>query len=81
MSKVVIEVIAKAKHTSEEDINMLEGHTCGILSSNVERNFSGFLVKKDIVTYKIGSQTLLALIALLKDQLLLAKFVGPKPPP
>ena len=52
-----------------------------ILSSNLERSFSGFLVRKDAVKFKINTEMLLARITLLKDQLLIGKFVGPKPPP
>ena len=47
----------------------------------MERSFSGFLVRKDAIKFKVNSQKLLARIAMLKDQLLIGKFVGPKPLP
>lgn len=37
-------------------------------------------MQKDAITFKINSKMLLAHIALLRDQLLIANFVGPKPP-
>jgi hypothetical protein len=47
----------------------------------MERNFSGFLIRKDAITFKVDTGMLNARIALLKEQLLIAKFLGPKPPP
>ena len=38
-----------------------------------------FLVRKDAITFKVDPMKVRARIALLKDQLLIAKFVGPKP--
>ena len=47
----------------------------------MERNFSGFLVRKDAITFKVDSEKLNARIALLKEELLIAKFLGPKHAP
>jgi hypothetical protein len=47
----------------------------------MERNFSGFLVRKDAITFKVDSEKLNARIALLKEELLIAKILGPKPAP
>ena len=40
---------------------------------------AGSLMRKDAITYKVNSQKLNEQIAVLKDQLLIAKFVVPKP--
>ena len=45
----------------------------------VKINFGRFLVRKDATLFIVDSQKLLTRIALLKDHLLIAKFVGPKP--
>lgn len=45
-----------------------------ILPQDVERNLSGFLVRKDVITFEVNSQKLIACIALL-----IATCVGPKP--
>ena len=37
-------------------------------------------MRKDPITYNVNSHTLKEQIVVLKDQLLIAKFVGPKPP-
>ena len=47
----------------------------------MERSFSGFLVRKEAIKFTINTQKLLARIDVLKDQLLIGKFVGPKPSP
>jgi hypothetical protein len=36
-------------------------------------------VRKDVVMFKVDSQKLLACIAILQDQIVITKFVGPKP--
>jgi hypothetical protein len=43
-----------------------------ILPGNLEKNFNGFLVRKDAITFKVDTQKLNACIALLKEQLLIA---------
>jgi hypothetical protein len=49
-----------------------------ILPTNVERYFSEFLVRKEVAPFKVNAQKLLACISLLKDQLIIAKFVCQK---
>lgn len=39
------------------------------------------MVRKDVITFKVDVPKLLARMALLKDQILIAKFVGPRPHP
>lgn len=51
------------------------------MPSNLERSFKGFLVRKDAVKFKVNTEKLLARIEVLKDRLLIGKFVGSKPPP
>ena len=82
MSDAVIEILAEASHWIEgEDPNPFKGYHGEVLPSNLERSFSGFLVRKDAIKFKVNTEKLLARIAELKDQLLICKFVGPKPPP
>lgn len=77
MADVVIEVMAEAnKQIVGDDLNPFEKQIDEVLPSNLERNYSGFLVKKDLIMSKVNLEKLLALIALLRDQLLIAKFVG-----
>lgn len=52
-----------------------------ILLAYIERNLSSFLVRKEVVHFKVNSQKLLACIALMRDQLVIAKFLGPKSSP
>jgi hypothetical protein len=40
-----------------------------------------FLVRKDAITFKVDPEKLNARIALLKEELLITKFLGPKPAP
>ena len=82
MSDAVIEILAKARHHTEgEDPNPFKGFHGEVLPPNLERSFSGFLVRKDVIKFKVNTEKLLAHIAELKNQLLICKFVGPKPPP
>lgn len=62
-----------------EETNPFKARINEVLPLDVERNFSGFLVRKDSLTFEVDSQKLLTRIALLKEQLLITKFVGPKP--
>lgn len=63
------------------ELNPFKGHNGEILPTNLERSFSGFLVRKEAIKFKVNTKKLLARIEELKDQLLIGKFVGPKPPP
>lgn len=79
MADIVIEVMAAISQPIVGDLNPFKEKVGEILPSNIERNFSGFLMRKDVVVFKVNPNKLAARIALLKDQLLIAKFVGPKP--
>ena len=46
-----------------------------------ERNFSDYVVRRVAMPFKVDSHKLIARIAMLKDQLSIAKFVGHKPSP
>ena len=82
MEEAVIEGLAEAsQQILGGDLNPFKGHCGEILPSNVERSFSGFLVKTDAIQFKVNTKKLLARIEILKDQLLIGKFVGPKPAP
>ena len=80
MEDEVIKRLAEASHQSPGgDLNPFKGHSGEIFPSNMERSFSGFLVKKEAIQFKVNIEMLLARINVLKDQLLIGKFVGPKP--
>ena len=63
------------------DLNPFKRHIGEILPTNLERSFSGFLVRKEAIKFTVNTNKLLARIDVLKDQLLIGKFVGPKPSP
>ena len=80
MAEAVIEVLAQASnHVHEGQLNPFREQVGEILPTNLERNFSDFLVRKDAITFTVDPRKVNARIALLKDQLVIAKFVGPKP--
>ena len=81
MTEAVIEILAEASQQIGGDLNPFKGQCGEILPPNLERSFKGFLVRKDAVKFKVNTEKLLARIEVLKDQLLIGKFVGPKPPP
>ena len=79
MSEAVIEVLAEAsKQIQGDQLNPFKEQVGEILPGNMERNFSGFLVRKDAITFKVNTDMLNARIALLKEHLLIAKILGPK---
>jgi hypothetical protein len=81
MPDAVIELMAEANNQiSKGELNPFKEQIGEVLPPNLERNFSGFLMRKDAVTFKVDIQMLNARIAMLKDTLLIAKFVGTKPP-
>ena len=81
MEDAVIEGLAEAsQQIVEGDLNPFKGQHGEILPPNLERSFSGFLVRNDAVKFQVNAEMLLARIAMLKDQLLIGKFVAPKPP-
>jgi hypothetical protein len=81
MPDAVIEILAETNQRLEgEEPNPFKGYQGEVLPPNLDRRFSGFLVRKDALKFKVDTEKLLARIAELKDQLLICKFVGPKPP-
>lgn len=81
MADALIEVLAEASQQIRGDLNPFKGQCGEILPSNLERNFRGFLVRKEAIKFKVNTEKLLAHIEVLKDQLFIEKFVRPKPPP
>ncbi len=82
MMEAVIEIMAEAsKQIRDLEFNPFKEKFGEILPPNMETNFNGSLVRKDAVSFKVNSENLLARIVVLRDQMLIAKFVGPKPPP
>ena len=82
MAEAVIEEMAEANDLDNEGaLNPFRGYNGETLPSNLERSFSGFLVRCDAIKLKVDSEKLHARIAMLRDQLLIGKFVGPKPKP
>lgn len=80
MTDAIIEVMAEVNaQTSKDDLNPFKAQIGEILPSNLERNFSGFLMRKDAISFKVNSEELHAWVPAMKEQLLLGKFVGPKP--
>lgn len=64
----VIEAMAKGSNqTMEKELNPFKEKHGEILPKDIERNFSGFLIRKIVVPFKIDSVKLIARIALLKD--------------
>ena len=82
MEDAVVEGMAEARHQiSKGDLNPFKGYNGEILPLNMERSFSGFLVRKEAIKFKVNTEKLLVRIDVLKDQLLIGKFIGPKPSP
>lgn len=80
MAKVVIRYMANVSQgTSNDGLNRFRIQYGEMLPLNMERTFSRFMVRKEAVAFKVDSQKLLTFIALLREQLLITKFVGPKP--
>lgn len=56
MTEVVIEALAEvSQQIWEGQLNPFKKQTGEILPKNLERNFSGFLVKKDAIMFKVDS--------------------------
>ena len=82
MEEAVFEGLAEAKQQrARGDPNPFKRHSGEILPTDMERNSSGFLVRKEAIKFHVIMEKLLARIEVLKDQLLIGKFVGPKPSP
>lgn len=68
MADAVIEVMAEAnQHNMREDLNPFKVEAGEILPLNLERNYSGFLMKKDAIKFKVNTDKLLARILCLKE--------------
>lgn len=81
MKKVIKAMAESNKQTPEEELNPFKGNHGEIPPKNVERNFNGFRIRKNVVPFKVNSEKLVAHIALLKEHIVIAKFLGPKPTP
>lgn len=81
MTEAVIGIMAEASdQIGSEGFNPFKGKIGEVLPSNLERNSNENLVRKDAISFRVNSEKLLARIVVLQDQLLITKFVGPKPP-
>ena len=81
MPDAIVDLMAEANNQiSNGELNPFKEQIGEVLPPNLERNFSGTFMRKDAVKFKVDSQKLNARIAMLKEQLLIAKFVGTKPP-
>lgn len=78
---VIEELVEASQQISRGDLNPFKEHIGEIHPVNLERSFSGFLVRKEAITFKVNTEMLMARIEVLKDQLLIGKFVGSKPLP
>lgn len=82
MENAAIEGLAEASQPiGGGDLNPFKEQNGEILPPNMERSFSGFLVRKDAMKFRVNTQKLLARIEMLKDQMLIGQFIGPKPSP
>ena len=62
MLEAVIEVLAKAsKQIPGDQLNPFKEQVGEIPPGNLERNFGGFLVRKDAITFKVDTEMLNAL--------------------
>lgn len=78
MVDTIIEVMEDAsQHTFKDGLTMFRAQNGEVLPSNLKRNVSGFLVRKDDVSFKADSRKLFARIALLQDQLVIAQMTWP----
>lgn len=69
MVDAVIKVMAEANQCKYENgLNPFRAQSCAILPLDVQRNFSGFLVRKKVIPFTTNSPKLLMCITLLKDQ-------------
>ena len=65
MLEAVIEALVEvSQQISERDLNPFKEQIGEILPSNLERNFSGFLIRKDAIPFKVDSEKLRVRIAL-----------------
>lgn len=62
-------------------INPFKAQYGEFLPKNVERNFSEFLVRTYALTFEVDGKKLKACIVILRDQVAIAKFIGPEAAP
>lgn len=75
MVEAVIETPAEAnKPTAKGGFNLFQAQKGEILLENLERNVSGFLVRKEAIPFTFSKVECAHLILIV-----IAKFVGPKP--
>ena len=79
MADVVIDVMAETSQQIVRDLNPFKEQFGEILPPNLKMNSSGFFMRKDAIVFKVNPDKLAARIAIFKEHLLIAKFVGPKP--
>ena len=81
MQEAVIEkMVETSKQIGAGDLNPFQEKIGEVLPPNLGKTLSGFLVRIDAIPLKVNSEKLLARIVILRNQLLIAKFVGMKPP-
>lgn len=80
MMEAVIESMAQGNKQNEEGaLNPFRAQPGEILPKDCERNYSGFLVRKNAISFKVDGGKLVECVVLLKEQILIAKFMGTKP--
>lgn len=62
----VIEAMAEGSKQTNEDLNPFKGTHGEILPKDVERNFSGFLIRKNALSFKVDSVKLIAVLRFLR---------------
>lgn len=66
--EVVLENMAQvSEKTADEAPNPFKEQLGEILLADVERNYSGFLVREKAISFKVNSEKLVACIAILKE--------------
>ena len=64
MPDAVIEVLVEANQRLKgEEPNLFKGYQGEVLPSNLDRSFSGFLVRKNALKFKVDTAKMLAKIA------------------
>lgn len=77
MMEAVIESMAQdRKQEMKGMLNPFKEHPGEILPKDVEWDYSKFLVRKKMISFKVHSDKLINRIALVKDQILIEKFMG-----
>lgn len=78
--EVVIESMVEGSRQVEEGrLNPFKEQLGETLPKDVERNYNNFFIRKNAILFKVDSEKLVNRIALLKDHILIARFMGTKP--